>query len=526
MALGMLALLLLAIPMSFGIPSSVGIVGGLRILEGDVPYRDFWTMYAPGHFYLLALLFLIFGKELIVASVAAVVIVACSAAVFFLIARQMGITRLIAWTVALLFVLMFWGPAPAVTTYQPALLFILISWLRWLRRGDSSGTRAALAAGGCVGLAAWFKHDVAAYAAIAIVVSDIVVHFARDRQGAWFEATRSALLIGAGAAAIVLPAVVWCWLVAGADAWQDMIRFPATEFGPSRPESYPGIMPAVGGIATMLGVVWTTAGWFRFNVPLLLWLAWLPTLARRGLRTTLVACPGVALLITSFPFFWLAAHVQINTHIWTMSAMALLLAGVSWDAAKSQAWTLRISGAAFAAVYAASLLLSPTVAAARIARDWPGSRLSPVPSLWGLTVPAPALAYYEPLAEFVRQSVPIHERIYVGLLRHDVIIGSNPMVYAVVGRLGCSRYDELHPAVADRSGAQRAIRSAIDQYHVRLAILWQFGYSKRRMDAIKAQRQVNLPGTGAELLDRFLAQEFRPVIQYGEYQIRWRDSTR
>ncbi|HXI07230.1 MAG TPA: hypothetical protein VNJ49_12970, partial [Bradyrhizobium sp.] len=33
------------------------LVGVLRIKAGDVPYRDFWTMYGPGQVYLLAGLF-------------------------------------------------------------------------------------------------------------------------------------------------------------------------------------------------------------------------------------------------------------------------------------------------------------------------------------------------------------------------------------------------------------------------------------------------------------------------------------
>jgi hypothetical protein len=167
-------------------------------------------------------------------------------------------------------------------------------------------------------------------------------------------------------------------------------------------------------------------------------------------------------------------------------------------------------------------LIEPARLAVLIARDWPTSRLSSIPSLQGLIVPTADLNYYEPLAELVRHSIPPGERIYVGMLRHDALIASNPMVYPVVGRRGASRYDELHAAIADRPDVQREIIDSIERNRVRLAVLWQFGRSNRSLDAVKADRQRLLPGTGATVLDAFLAREFRPVAQYGEYLIRWR----
>ena len=36
-----------------------------RILAGDVPYRDFWTIHPPGQWYTLAALFKVFGFSLL-----------------------------------------------------------------------------------------------------------------------------------------------------------------------------------------------------------------------------------------------------------------------------------------------------------------------------------------------------------------------------------------------------------------------------------------------------------------------------
>ena len=240
---GIVAVAISAIPAVFGVPYSVGIVGALRILEGDIPYRDFWTIYAPGHFYLLALLFFVFGKYLVIASAARAVFIAASGSVLFLIARDLKMTRQAAATVAGLFVLMLWRPDFGLSTYEPALFFILIGWLVLVRSGASLSTRAALAAGASVGVAAWFKHDIAVYAAMAMVLGRLIEQAGGIGPRRWHETIRSALLISAGAAAMVLPVALWSWRVAGRDAFQDVIWFAVTDFPKLRRTVYPGFLP-------------------------------------------------------------------------------------------------------------------------------------------------------------------------------------------------------------------------------------------------------------------------------------------
>ncbi|MEQ1858294.1 MAG: hypothetical protein ABL963_17715, partial [Longimicrobiales bacterium] len=37
-----------------------------RVLQGDVLYRDMWTMYAPGSIYFMALAYAVFGRHMLV----------------------------------------------------------------------------------------------------------------------------------------------------------------------------------------------------------------------------------------------------------------------------------------------------------------------------------------------------------------------------------------------------------------------------------------------------------------------------
>jgi len=64
-------------------------------LNSEIFYRDFWQMYAPGQFYLVALLFKIFGTHLLVELIAASIVCAAAASicyrlVFNLIGRKLA----------------------------------------------------------------------------------------------------------------------------------------------------------------------------------------------------------------------------------------------------------------------------------------------------------------------------------------------------------------------------------------------------------------------------------------------------
>lgn len=86
LALFLVSLLLYSLRWPFAGFGCLTSTAAIRILEGQIPYRDFWTLYAPGSFYLDALLFKLFGVHEQVEYVAASVISAlCMSSCFLLV---------------------------------------------------------------------------------------------------------------------------------------------------------------------------------------------------------------------------------------------------------------------------------------------------------------------------------------------------------------------------------------------------------------------------------------------------------
>lgn len=62
--------------------------GAQRILDGQIPYKDFFTFYTPGSFYLIAIVFKIFGNSFVVARLSLAVAGAACSLLAYLIAKR------------------------------------------------------------------------------------------------------------------------------------------------------------------------------------------------------------------------------------------------------------------------------------------------------------------------------------------------------------------------------------------------------------------------------------------------------
>jgi len=115
--LGLVAFLLLTPGAFYGLPSGKLVVAATRILDGEIPYRDFWTMYAPGSAYLTAGLFALLGRELIVQGLACCALAAAASSILFLLLRDAGVERRIAIVCALVLALARWRTGVELSAY-------------------------------------------------------------------------------------------------------------------------------------------------------------------------------------------------------------------------------------------------------------------------------------------------------------------------------------------------------------------------------------------------------------------------
>ena len=214
-----------------------------RVLQGDVPYRDFWSAYPPGQMLVVAAIMSMTGPDVLGPRVYDVVVRAATVIVTYLLARRCT-SRLPAAAAAVVAAVAL----AAVGRHYlypvgPAYLLALVALLLWLvalqdRSGRGGGT-AVVASGLALGLAALVRWDIAGYAALGLAIASTLAALSRDKELA-ARARRALLwggLVAAGtAAAGYLALVGWSGV---APVWTEVFWFPLTTLHEARGLPYP-----------------------------------------------------------------------------------------------------------------------------------------------------------------------------------------------------------------------------------------------------------------------------------------------
>ena len=585
-----LAFLILVPGVFFGVPFGTTVVGAQSILAGELPYRDFWSMYAPGQFFLTAGIFRVFGEQLWIQGLAVVVLRAVAALLVFRLARRLGVTHGLAFTTSMIVTIFFWQTAPEIRTYPVALPFVLFALLRVVDAAAREGhprLRRLFVAGLCLGTAAIFKHDIAFHAAVAIGVAlltirrctmatvfhsperdesevdgeliddpdeddshddiDIAEDFDRPLvtptrpDAAAPEVTRlqSLAWFASGALWIVLPVIVATAIWIGGDAWQDLIVFPATDWRDVRTQPFPDIVPtsAVDTWHTFLDdpdridvlrrALSESATWVLCWLPIVVFVLGATVVILRRRRLSLPTRMTSVALLTMIPLFWIAAHVQQNTHLTSMAILSLLLivvalAGLGRLGRVVAGLPLLL---AFLLVALAGSV-TPILTAWDMTRTWSDSRWLGLPGADWIRVSALDRKNYREICDRILRWTRPDERIYVGLARHDAVVITAPEFHYLTKRRSATRHHELHPAITDREDVQREMIRDLERHDVRCVVLWHFGWAPERLDAIVARRREKIPELGATLLDDYIRERYRSVTWAGEYELLWRRDLR
>ncbi len=509
-----------------GVGASVSTIGAERVLRGEIPYRDFWTMYAPGHFYLLALLFRIFGSHILVETVAASVICAAAAVVCYRLVLNLVNRRVAAIACAGIFVAATYntGYFKSLGTYPPTILFVLAALNLMVLYYKSGKLRHLIAAGLATGAAVVFKHDVGGYTAIAILAGLLANAFVPPlaTPGRARRLSGRLALYCLGVIVIALPIYVFFAVVTGKDLLQDLIIFPLTDFRFSRPEHYPGFFELSIYGKSFLKAVAELFRYVSFTLPFAVFLC---GLVAAGVAVTRRQPVYVALGVTfavAYLLHYAAAHVQINTHIISMSVYGAFAGVICFDLLERElgfrrSALIKVLGVALAGSWLISLVAEP---ADRAWADWktPTAELK-LEKVKGQKVSPNLVSFLSELLPFIDAELSPRDHVFVGLHRHDaVIVGANAALYFMLDRPIGTKYHELHPAIVDTAEVQQEIIRGLQEKNVSLIILYH-KFPDDLLEREKARFRKHLPRVGATNLDNFIRANYVQIREIGRYGI-------
>lgn len=501
-------------------------ISAWRMTLGDVPYRDFWTMYAPGSYTVLSWLFTWCGREMLVSRLAALVVSALGVMVACVLAERIGGRRgglLVAGLVTAAF--LYSGYYRIFGSYPPALLLVLAAvWLltpaplgRFAGAPAAGLGRVALA-GLAGGAAVWFKHDFAGYALIGMGLASLLTS-----GRPWSQRLLRAATLTVVSTAVVAVGAAWLMAMGAAEAAYDaLVRFPLTDFPHVRPEHFPWLPRFSGRLDADLR---EAAHWTICQFPTLIVVVALGVLIRTPRATPLPFVWWWALC--TFPFIWTAAHVQLNTHAITL----VLLGGLVGVAGLDRYLEHRQAGGGIGPSRARRPLLLVTVGAIA----WSGLLLvEPVywfvqraagdprdldlPHLAGLRAPVVDRDWRRGLAAAIAAAAPPEAPLLVVGARNDVMIYAELDPYWLSPRRPASRYHELHPGITDTARGQRAMLDDVAR-GPRPVVVREHRFNDAALDGAKTAFAAAGVPVGATALDEWIAATYEPAGRFDRYEI-------
>ncbi|MBR6976002.1 MAG: hypothetical protein IKH84_03775 [Ottowia sp.] len=480
------ALALLAGLLSFSVYPALelydnGIIvsGADAILQGKLPYKDFWTMYAPGQFYLVALLFRIFEPQLFIACLIGIVSKAVMVTLGYMMLRR-HLSVHTKWLPAVGTVILALFLARMGNETFPAFPAAALSMLALMlmERGLAQRRLALLLAAGAVtGLAACFRHDMGAYTAVALTLGTTFV--LKTLQVGAGDILKALGVYIAGLCAIAAPVAAFFLVnVPAHDLYENLVHIPSAIYPDVRRLPWAGAAMLQKTLASMKSSTYpmhTLISGIREFVVYVPFLIGFPGLCisafsvwqnRKSGKTQGSALPFMFLASLLCLLMTLKGTIRPSPHHLAQSIVLAVPVGVLMLPLVKQA---KVTGKLFL-IGCLSLACIPLVATDIGGYNGVRAGLKNLGAANNFfkrceTPASPRLRCmmaYHPYdkrnviaADFLRQRTPPDKPIYVGAGRHDKIFWNAVMMYFMAERPAATKWAELHPGVQTRAETQQ-----------------------------------------------------------------------
>jgi uncharacterized membrane protein YhaH (DUF805 family) len=474
--------------------------GAVRILHGQLPYRDFNTGYPPGQFYTIAGVFSVFGTSLLVERIWDT-LWRLAIVGFAIVLARTAMPRQRPHLVPLICVGLVTGSSSGhlSSTMSGVLPCLAAVWCA-VRYLSERGLRWLFFSGIAAGVTALYRHDLAACVCGAVTVA-ICYQALVGGKRRWLQFPA---VFWAGALLVVATPILYFWLSVPHDALvRSFIDFPKTNFA---------------GRHLPLRGPWSLLAWCDFYLPLAIMVTAAITLrqAADAHRPTLIL-----LLMTSVSMLVLATQRLDTGHAYPaiMFSMVLLCVCIpEWHFKnRNLLQNLLLSGAVlcygFVSLFFWILQMTgprqtvpPGIAPAevRYSRNEPPNEIA-------RAGPIPLALDQRQAVKYIQRHLLPGRPLYVGVATHGLEWYNDALFYFLADRPNATRFDMFVPGITTSAAVQSEILRDIRQEQTEYVVLFR----------VPPSHEPNLSSVdnGVRILDDAIRQDYIQVAEFGRYTI-------
>jgi hypothetical protein len=513
------------------------LTGAMRVMSGDRPHVNFYTLYGPGSLYLLAGLFELFGNHVLLERLYDMV---CRAGVVVMVYRLLA-PHCRAWITApaVVSVIFYLGSHPYYGyPIYPALWVVLWSVsARLAAAHDPLRPWPWLKAGLLAGFSVVFRYDIAFFAIAALLISLPVTDLLEGRRSAYRQLFFRAVWMSLGFCIPVLGLLAWYVTAGMLGAWfHDVVQYPAEFYAKTRGLPFPRPrdllrttrIPMWSVYLPILSIV-AAAAFMLLNRP------------RRSASAALQ--PGlsesaalqrnlIAVLMLLVAFFYLKGWVRVSVlHMHLAIVPAIVLSAVVLEAAlvRKSRPTLGLAAASaglfiVCSTYIAfgplvdgrNLLFRDSANVARIAQSFNPKQRPYTVEESGHAAEQDGLFLVErdrALAwNFLEDNTSPTDTILSALHRHDKIFINDIAIYFMTQRRPATKWHQFDPGVQNTERIQRLMISDLAVSRPKF-ILRDATWNK--MD----EPNDSARSTGVVLLDDYIKSNYEVRQRFGLIEI-------
>ena len=513
---------------------AIMLTGSMQVAAGLLPHRDFYALYGPAGFYILAALFKLFGQSVLIERLLDLLFRALIVASVYTIVSAYLRRSIAVWTSAATF---FWlyGLLTAVagTAVVPVSFLILISTALIIPLFSTNiSKRRVFAAGALAAATGLFRYDsgVALFVVhTCIVVTAIWLRCKANKVSALFSTFWPYLL---GFMVIILPPAIYYLSVSPLDPLLfDVVQFPHKYFYRSRNTPFPLIgFKSFDNVSIYLPIFVIALSFYSFAINSFNAIKAEENQLNRQTEKLNGYFFSFALLALAMYSKVLVRTAVTNSFLSAIPTLLLVAA------LYQQRLTFRRSIRVFIVALASLSVMAPAWSAARELKNTLKVHLSVAQSLWGSvrgTEPQAKTAWCKSVNAATRglcflpsddeiqtiQFIDVHtspdQKFFVAVSKNDKIFANDMLIYFASQRLPATTWAEFDADLQNQTAIQKQMIQDLEHSRPPYIVLdSEFEKTQEPNDSALS--------SGVTLLDDYISNNYRPIQTFGVFAIRKR----